>query len=137
MSCILRRSGEVLDIDALLSQRGLAHYRVWKKGEPHTRKGKIHSGSGANFIASEADLDEFNRQVKEATEFPALHASAIAGMVSFPGVQNAVLDFGVALSEGYVAQLSYLPPDFIRLAASVGIAVEISHYACREDDDES
>lgn len=136
MSCILRISGESLDIDALLSQLTLAINRVWKKGEPRfPLKGQFHSDSGANFVASKADLDEFDSQVKEATAFLELHAPDIAKVVVFPGVENAVLDFGVtALRPGYVAQFSYLPPRFIQLAASAGIAVEISHYACSEDD---
>jgi hypothetical protein len=61
MSCILRISGESLDIDALLSRHNLTPDRIWKKGEPRTLKGKVHSDCGANFLASDADLDEFDR----------------------------------------------------------------------------
>lgn len=136
MSCILRISGELLDIDSLLSKYPLVVDRTWKKGEPGTLKGKFHSDSGANFAASEADLDEFDRQVTDAIEFLELHAPTLAKIVLFPGVQKAILDFGVALSEGYVAQFSYLPPKFIQLAASAGVGVEISHYACSSEDEE-
>jgi hypothetical protein len=134
MSCILRIYGESLDIDALLSRYSLVVDRSWKKGEPRTFKGKFHLDSGANFLASDADLDEFDRQVKEATEFLELHAPVIAEMVAFPGVENAVLDFGIALHEGYMAQFSYLPPQFVQLAARAGVGLEISHYACSEHD---
>ncbi len=137
MSCILRISGESLDVDALLSQDTLALERVWKKGEPRTIKGRFHSDSGATFVASEADLDEFDRQVKEATGFLEAHAPVITRIVAFPGVQSAVLDFGVAITQGNVTQFSYLPPRLIQLAASCGIGVEISHYACSEDDEQS
>jgi hypothetical protein len=58
-------------------------------------------------------------------------------MVEFPGVQNAVLDFGISLYEGNVAQFSFLPPKLVRLAANAGIGLEISHYACSKDDQES
>lgn len=137
MSCILRISGESLDIDSLLAQHSLIADRAWKKGEPYFLKGRFNSDSGANFIASNADLDEFDLQVTEATEFLGLHRSEIARIVAFPGAQDAVLDFGVALYEGYVALVLSLPPRLIQLAASAGVGVEISHYPCSRDDEES
>jgi hypothetical protein len=100
-------------------------------------KGKFHSDSGANFVASEADLDEFNRQLEEATQFLEQHATVIAKITAYPAIESAILDFGVALNAGYVSQSSYLPPAFIKLAADAGIGVEISHYACSKDDKES
>jgi hypothetical protein len=137
MSSILRISGEALDIDVLLSQYSLPAYRIWKKGEARTLKGKLHRDSGACFLASDADFDDFSRQVADATKFLEVHASSIAKMISFPGVQNADLDFGVSIYEGNVTQFSYLPPKLIQLAASAGIGLEVSHYACSNEDEES
>jgi hypothetical protein len=137
MSSILRISGDSLDIDALLALHPLSADRVWKKGEPQILKGKFHADSGVSFIASDADLDEFNRQVLEATEYLALHATIIAEMVAFPGVQKATLDFGVSIYEGYVTHFSYLPPRVVQLAANAGIGLEVSYYACSKDNEES
>ncbi|WP_218082142.1 hypothetical protein [Anthocerotibacter panamensis] len=75
MSCILRISGDSLDVDALLSQHSLPADSNWRKGESHILRGKTHSDSGVSFVASEADLDEFNRQVTEAAAFLDFHAS--------------------------------------------------------------
>ncbi len=136
MSCILRISGETLDIDALLFRHKLSADRIWKKGEARTLKGKVHSDCGANFVASEADLDEFTRQLDEATNFLETHQTTIAIMVATPGVEFAVLDFGVCLREGYVTQFCYFPPNFIQLAASAGVGVEVSQYACSDEDGE-
>ncbi|TCV87458.1 hypothetical protein [Sulfurirhabdus autotrophica] len=136
MSCILRVSGESLNVDSLLSEFQLEADRSWKKGEPRTLKGKLYTDSGANFVASGADLDEFNRQVNEATKYLEINAPVISEIVKFPGIQDAVLDFGVSLKEGYVTQFAYLPPKLIQLAASAGIGIEISHYACGNDDGE-
>ena len=137
MSCILRISGETLDIDALLARHHLLPDRTWKKGDARSLKGKVHSDSGANFVASEADLDEFARQLDEATAYLEAHAKTIAEIVATPGVQFAVLDFGVSLREGYVAQFCYFPPQFIQLAANARVGLEVSQYACSEDTDES
>jgi hypothetical protein len=130
MSCILRISGESLDIDILLSLCSVPVDRMWRKGEPRVLRGKFHSDSGANFLVSDADLVEFDNQVVDATEFLEEYASAIAKIIAFPGVQNAVLDFAVAINDGYVTQSSYLPPKFLQLAARLEIGVEISHYPC-------
>lgn len=136
MSCILRISGETLDIDSLLSQHSLPADRVWKKGEARTLKGKVYKDSGANFVASEVDFNEFTRQLDEATNFLERHQTTIAKMAATPGVDIAALDFGVCLCEGLVAQSCYFPPNFIKLAAYSGVGVEVSQYACADEDNE-
>ena len=135
MSCIFHISGESLDIDALLSEVALVPYRKWKKGEARILKGKVHADSGANFVVSEAEMDEFPRQAIDATDFLELHAALIARMAAFPGVQESVFDFGVSLREGNVAQYCSLSPRLIQLAASACIGLEISHYAFSEADE--
>ena len=134
MSCILRISGEFLNIEALLSEHDLVPDRIWKQGDATIRFGLVHSDSGANFLASDQDLDEFDCQVKEAAEFLERHSLVIAKMVAFPDVQRAVLDFGVSLPEGFVSHCCHFPPRFIQLAASAGLALEISHYLCSPDE---
>lgn len=133
MSCILRISGEWLDVDTLLSQHPLPVDQVWRKGEPRLLKGKYYSESGASFVASDAKLDEFAEQAAEATEFLNLHLGTITNLVVYPGVQNAILDFGVALVQGYVSQCSYLPPKLIQLAAKAGVSIAITNYACSDE----
>lgn len=121
----------------MLDQYHLPPDRTWKKGDARSLKGKVYSNSGANFVVSEADFDEFTRQLDEATTYLEIHAKTIAEMVVAPGVQFAVLDFGVSLREGYVAQFCYFPPQFVQLAADVGLGLEVSQYACSEDNTES
>lgn len=135
MSCILRISGETLDIDALLVRHPLSPHHIWRKGSSRSSGGKIHTDSGANFVASGADLDEFQRQVDEAAGYLEKHVETIAAMAADSKVQSAVLDFGVCLREGYVAQFCHFPPKFIQLVAKSGLALEVSHYACSESED--
>lgn len=132
MTCILRISGQSLDVDALLAECSIPVDRTWRKGEPRVLKGKFHANSGANFVASEAEIGEFDAQVVDATAFLEKHASAIAKLIAFPGVEDAALDFGVSTSVGRVTQSSYLPPKFICIAARLEIGVEISHYPCSD-----
>jgi hypothetical protein len=136
MSCILRISGEALDIEALLLHRSLVPNRTWRKGEERAIKGKAHSDSGVSFVASDADFDEFERQLTDANEFLETHASEIAAMAATPGVKYATLDFGVSLYKDSVAQFCSFPPKFVRLAASAGLGLEVSMYACSDDTSE-
>lgn len=132
MSCIFRVTGDILDIDTLVAQSSVPVDRMWRKGEQRALKGKFHSNSGANFIASDADFDEFDAQLLGATAFLEEHVAAIAKIVEFPGVQDAVLDFAVSIGDGNFTQSSYLPPKFLQLVARSEIGVEISHYPCSD-----
>ena len=107
-----------------------------EKGRSTNTQRKVHLDCGVNFVASEADLDEFTRQLDEATKFLETHQTKKKKMVATPGVEFAVLDFGVCLRQGYVAQFCYFPPNFIQLAAKTGVGVEVSQYACSDEDDE-
>ncbi|MEQ9726235.1 hypothetical protein ABRP29_11440 [Pseudomonas sp. WHRI 8822A] len=129
----MRISGESLDIETALSTCTVQPYLMWKKGEPRLLKGKTHRDSGANFAASEADFDEFPRQLAEATNYLKTHASALALLVATPGVQHSTLDFGLSFQEGSVTQTFHFPSAFIKLAAQIGICVEVSQYACSDD----
>lgn len=135
MSCVLRISGESLDVDAMLSGIDLQPNRVWRKGEPGVLKGKFHSRSGANFIISDADFDNVDIKIEQTTQFLELHSSAISKMVNHSGVDSAYIDFAVSIYESSAAQFTSLPPKLIKLAASAGLGIEISVYACSADDE--
>lgn len=135
MSCMLRISGVDLDVTTVSSQHPLPGQIVWKKGEARVLKGKFHVDSGVSVVVSDADLDQFDLQVKDATQFLELHSGTITDIVTFPGVEEVIFDFGIALFEDRLASSSYLPPRFIQLAGNAGVGVMLSHYACSDDDD--
>lgn len=135
MSCILRVSGAELNVDALLNIVDLKPDRIWRRGEPRRTskpEGKRHDHSGASFVASDADFSEFGQQIEEATSYLENHARHIASMVSFDGVQDATLDFGIELRDVAIHS-DILPVRFLKAVAGVGIAVELSHYPCSEE----
>ena len=136
MSCMLRISGADLDVATMLAQHALPGQKIWKKGEPRLLKGKFHTHSGASVIVSDAEFDEFDRQVTDAIKFLELHAATLARIVAYPGTEEVALDFGIALYEDQVMMSSYLPPKFIRLAANAGVGVVLSYYACNDDDED-
>ena len=64
------------------------------------------------------------------------HHDQIECLVGFPGVQNVTLDFGIALRDVAVHS-DLLTPKFLGAVADTGIAVELSHYPCSEEQTES
>lgn len=135
MSCILRVGGHELDIDSLITACGLQPDQVWHKGAIRTRNGKPINFSGANFVVSEADLNEFEQQVKDATAFLKEHAVAICAMTTFSGVEGVRIDFGIELRGDGYPHNDYLPSEFIRAAGEAGIDVELSHYSCSDEEE--
>ena len=137
MSCVFRVEGDRLDIDALLEKITLEPYRLWRKGEPRYWKypdGKKYECSGACFSASEAEMSEFNVQVEDAIAVLKTHQRDIEVIVSFPGVEDPELDFGIELKRDFL-NCDYLPAELLRLAGSLNIAIELSHYAPTDEDD--
>lgn len=133
MSCVLRISGASLDVDLMMSGSGCGHipYQIWWKGEAGMFTDEMRADSGVNFLASEANLDDFAAQVKDALAFLEENAAAVAKMAKFSGVQLAVLDFGISRYAGSAAQFCRLPPRLVQLAASAMLALEISYYAAQ------
>jgi len=135
MSCILRVYGDALDVDSMLASNSIELNQIWRKGEPRSIKGKIHTNSGVQFVVSEADFEEFPVQRNDAIVFLKSNELAIKEMANFPCVQYCVLDFGVSITEGSISSVTYLTPELINLAAKSGAGIEISCYPCSEDDD--
>jgi len=135
MSCILRVGGQELDVGALLKQLPFTPYRTWCKGDVHGIKKRILTDSGAAFDVSQADLDEFDQQIEDATAFLEKHGASLEAMTAFPGVEYAVLDFGIEVRDEYAAYSDCLPARFIRAVATTCLDVELSHYRCCEEDE--
>lgn len=133
MSCILRIAGEHLDIDALISQHNISPCNVWRKGEQRLCNKKIRTNSGASFVASDADFDEFETQLRDVTTFLDLNALTIASMTAMQGVQFATLDFGLSIHEDSIVQSCLFPIEFIRLLGKTGVALEVTHYTSSKE----
>jgi hypothetical protein len=136
MSAVLRAYGTNFDVDAFLAGCTLPVCAVKRRGEPVspvTRpNGRRHEWLGLHILASDADMDDFPRQVEEATAFLRAHAEEIRRLVEFPGAEEDVtLDFGIARRD-VLLQCDHLPAQLVRLAESLGLAIELSQYPAGE-----
>ena len=135
MSCYLRFSGAGLDVDAFLADCGLAPFRLWRRGEarfPGKPQSRLQSNSGATFLVSEADFSELARQCDDALAFLRTHEARLARLVSFAGVEAAIMDFGVATTPPHWASFAFAP-DLLAALAAVKVTLGLSVYP--QDDD--
>lgn len=135
MSAVLRAYGAAFDVDAFLAGCTLPVCAVKRPGEPvfsaSQPDGRRHEQSGVHVAASDADFGEFPRQVAEATAFLRAEAEQVRRLVEWPGVEGVTLDFGVARRDVAV-QCDHLPTELVQLAASLGLAIELSQYPTKE-----
>ena len=82
--------------------------------------------------ASDADFDEFPRQADEATAFLRNESEQVRRLCEWPGVEGVTLDFGVERRDVAV-QCDVLPMELVRLAGSLGLAIEMSQYPTRDE----
>jgi hypothetical protein len=135
MSAVLRAYGADFDVDGFLTGCTLSVCAVKRRGEPvfpaSQPEGRRHERSGVHVSASDASFDEFSRQVEEATAFLRDAADQIRRLCEWPGVEGVTLDFGIARHD-VALRCDHLPAELVRMAGSLGLAIELSHYPAEE-----
>jgi hypothetical protein len=127
--------GRELSIKDLIASTTLKPYETWCKGDTRDHKGNVHDQSGAYFMVSEAEFNEFDRQVTEATDYLTIHSDEISALARLPGAAHVYVDFGIELNDDFIARFEYLPAQFIQAAAQAGIGVQLSQYQCHKDEE--
>lgn len=137
MSCILRIAGKDLELKSLL-RVDLIPDSSWEKGMPRSPSkpdGKKNLNSGANYVVSEADLDEFDLQKMDAIEFLINYKTQIQEIMNLPGNDGGVLDFAISRRDVFV-QYDNFPSKLISIAGSLGLSIELSQYPVNDDDED-
>jgi hypothetical protein len=101
MSCILRAYGKSFDVDAFAGTVSMQVQRCWRNGEKRSPGSAIDDhvleSSGVQFVASEAEFSELPKQIEDVILFLRNNKDDIEKLVSFSGVEGAVLDFGAEI----------------------------------------
>jgi hypothetical protein len=134
MPTVLRAYGAEFDADAFVASTTLPVCTVKRRGEPalpaSQPDGRRHERSGIYVPASDADFSEFRRQIEESIAFLQDHEAEVRRLCEFPGVEDVTLDIGINRRDVAV-QCDRLPSALIRLAGSLGLDIEVSHYPVR------
>lgn len=130
MSCMFRIAGVRVDIDRLLDAVSLPAEMSFRKGAPRLKTrpdGERNKESGAAFLVSDADFDQFEKQKRDAIAFLKTKKAAIRKIMNWPGVDGGELDFGVEQRE-VVIQCEHFPSELLKLAGGLGLDIELSLY---------
>jgi hypothetical protein len=135
MSCVLRIIGKDLDIDTLLAASNLVPYKKMRKGQPRSAlkvDGKKMEHSGICIKVSDANFNEFSRQIEDAILYLQTNNKQLKIIASTKEVEFAILDFGVDLridNNNVLLETHRLPADLLALAGNLGISIEVSVYS--------
>jgi hypothetical protein len=127
MCCVLRVQGEEFTVDDFLAGCVLPVYEVFRKGEERAHRTESRwsvSGFKSDVSNNSSELAE---QVKDAIEFLQRYSSDLKRLASNPAVTDVRLDFGYD-HKNMAVQSEYLPPRLLRLAADLGVGIELSLY---------
>ncbi|MCP4675706.1 MAG: hypothetical protein GY854_09415 [Deltaproteobacteria bacterium] len=130
MSCVLRVSGVEL-VSEDLAEIDLEPDSTWKIGQNRGR-GMVCEDSGAGYLVSDADFDQFDQQKIDAVRFLFENRDKIEQIMSLPGLEYAVLDFGIKQRD-VAAQYERFEPELVKSAGELGLGIELSQYAITEE----
>jgi len=134
MACILRVTGEHFSPEECLAQVQLKAYLVWHKGEPRSRlradsPRPEHSGFAVSI--SDADGDCVPLQIQEAQAFCEANSADLHRIATFPGVEEAMLDFAWWFPVGEdrpAGQFNYFTPQLVALCGQLGLGIMLTVY---------
>ena len=124
--CVLRASGDEFVPGEFLSRSSFNACNVFLMGESRGRS-STWTTSGFTVEVSSASGEELGKQVEDALEFLNRNRDELNRLADMRGLTDLRLDFGVNRKSVYV-QSSYLPPELLKVAGSMGIGIEISIY---------
>ncbi len=134
MSCILRISGDKLDIDKLSKNLSIKPYGIFKKGDPVIKskpEGRKIKCNEILFLASNADFDKLDKQIKDSIKFLQKNKLLIKRMTLNKFTDESVLDFGFDLRIGYnnvASQSDYFPFELLKICGELKIDLGVSLY---------
>ena len=141
MSCILRVSGESLDLAKVLEVISFSPYETHQKGTPKRRKPNLpHEDSGFKVDVSDAAMSDFPQQCKDAEDFLRRHFVELGRLDK---VDGAELDFGYdcrigtgAADKRICVQNDYIPAGLVKLCGELSIGIALTQFPPREEDEE-
>ena len=135
MGCILRISGDKFDVDKFVDSTILKPYWVFQIGQPMNilkPKGKKYNSSGLNILTSDADFDNFDKQLKDSIKYLKKHYKELTAITKDKTITEFVLDFGITsrISTGKVfTQSDTFPSELLKLAGDLNMDICLSQHS--------
>ena len=135
MECVLRVYGKGFDVDEFLAECPWSPNPVHRRGQRRpvrVRGPEKHEQFGFALAIPGSDTpgEVFADQASAVLAFLNENHAELVRLGSFPGVESRVLDFGVPIYEDQPMRSNHIPLELVRVAATFGLALEITVYAC-------
>jgi hypothetical protein len=136
--CTLRASGAGFDPYAFLAGSSLVACRIFRPGEPHAPRSRPSRQAGIAVGVSDASWSDLDAQVADAERFLERNRAEIERLARTPGI-GITLDFPLTLqvedeSEPRAGRFIRFPASLVRLAAELGIELELSLYPLHDEE---
>jgi hypothetical protein len=129
MACLFRVAGRTFDVDHFLQKSTWDPVYVWRRGEPD--RGRRIASSGFNVEVSVADLDDFQRQQRDAIRFLRRKVQAVLRLNRRQDVDTLELDFAIQWRTGLAMQTDRFSPELVTIAGRCHVGLAIRHCAVR------
>ena len=131
MSCYLSIIGKDLDVDAFVARTNINDFQKrYKNDLASGSKSKNLEYSSASIKISDADFENFNKQIEEVQVFLNTYRDHLKCIADTDGVEYANIHFGAnstTLFEKKV-QSFYFPISLITICAELKISIETTVY---------
>ena len=124
--CVLRVTGDNLQLEDLVAGSSLIPCNLFRKGEPKS-KSRVWETSGITIVVSDAPGNDFDQQIEDAILFLERNREDVARLRKRSDLEDLRLDFGVDRKEGFL-QCAFFPPRLVKVAGELGIGLELSIY---------
>ena len=133
-ACVLRISGPHADVAAAV-QGAFVEFVESRATERARERGEasVTDPSTFNFTVSDADGDHVPLQIVDAEEFVSTHLAELIELLSRPGVEGGILDFGWDIPHNKFMQWNRFPSSFLALCAEAKLDIEVSVYVVTRD----
>jgi hypothetical protein len=81
-----------------------------------------------NYVVSDADGGHVPRQIQDAELFLSSHVTELTELLSRPGVDGGVLDFGWDIPRDAIGQWNRFPSSLLMLCARANLEIEVGVY---------
>jgi hypothetical protein len=137
--CVLNATGAQFDVDGFMKDSTWGEYAsVFHRGEATgLRTRPIQERSGLGVRISDSGEDELEPQIRDAMEFLEQERAEIQRLAAFPGLESLEFRIGLFWWRNTLCQSHTLPPDFLRRAGTLGVAVTLCVYGVSEDEPEA
>lgn len=134
--CVFRASGVNFGVDAFWAASPWQDYSddVYRRGTPTNHPIKpLFDKSGFYFGVSNYDEHGLEQQIQDCIDFLTRDRAEIKRLTAFPGVEEIALHIGLFWWADTLCQSHELPPQLMRLAGELGVAVALSIYGVDRD----